>query len=257
MTANMDDPDPKSKRQKSSDRRVGYGSPPEETRWVKGQSGNPNGSSKKRRRTKSSSSGSVSDVIFADSNRIIKVREGDRVVELTMRDALTRNLGVLGLKGSRIASTSYLDRAERAEKERAQKELDWYQQLTEYVDITLPKFEECEKAGQPPPDIVPHPEDIKFDHRTRTARIEGALTRDEKRQLEKCKDLRDALLEVIREYQESSDIAPWRPSEISHIETLTAMAERLNSVLPERLRKLLPPTKKKTTTGSRKRFDLS
>ncbi len=238
MSGSSDDPDRKAKDQKYIDDEVGYGRPPIKTRWVRGQSGNPKGSSKTRRRTKENANMSVSDSVLAEGNRLVKIKEGDQILEITMDQALLRGLHVLGLKGSRIATKDSLDLIYRARKEIEQQRQERYLKCIEYVDTVRPEFEQNAKLGKPPPNIVPHPDDIEFNHRTGVVYFQGPLTRDEKRKLEKCEELRDELNEVLRDWREATLITPPTPSDLVHREKLKALVTDLNSVLPPRLRKM-------------------
>ena len=66
---------------------VGYGRPPKATQFKKGQSGNPKG---RPRRTAAAVSGKVADILRAFIDRRVSVREGDKVIEITLLQAVIR-----------------------------------------------------------------------------------------------------------------------------------------------------------------------
>ena len=72
-------------------RKVGYGSPPEHTRWVKGQSGNPRG----RPRGKVS----FASDLAAELSETIQVSEGGKPKRITKQRALLKSLVTSGIKG--------------------------------------------------------------------------------------------------------------------------------------------------------------
>ena len=96
---------------------VGYGNPPKQHQFKKGQSGNPRGRPKKKRKQRSVL---ASDVLMADrivsaSRRPVTVRENGEVEEIPTVDAVIRSLGVSALKGHHRAQVAYANLVKSAE----------------------------------------------------------------------------------------------------------------------------------------------
>jgi len=74
--------------------RVGYGKPPEKSRFRKGQSGNPGG------RPPGITAGRAKKLALKEAYRMVRVREGDRVVCVPALGAILRSLVALAAKGN-------------------------------------------------------------------------------------------------------------------------------------------------------------
>ena len=70
---------------------VGYGRPPVETRFQKGQSGNPSGKRKGERNTRT--------LIQREGDEFIELREGGAVRRITKREAVVKALVQKAMKG--------------------------------------------------------------------------------------------------------------------------------------------------------------
>jgi hypothetical protein len=77
--------------------RVGYGRPPQHTRWRKGRSGNPTGRPKRV--------ASFADDLNAELSEVIQVTEGGKVKRITKRRALIKALTAGSLKGNARAAS--------------------------------------------------------------------------------------------------------------------------------------------------------
>jgi hypothetical protein len=72
--------------------KAGYGSPPERTRWRKGESGNPSGKRKKPV--------NFGNDLMAELAEPIHVTEGGKVRRITKQRALIKSLTAGGIKGN-------------------------------------------------------------------------------------------------------------------------------------------------------------
>ena len=81
----------------SGDYEVGWGKPPQHSRFKKGQSGSPNGRPPKARNLKTD--------LVAELGARIRVREGDREVSISKQEAFIKTLVARALKGDARASS--------------------------------------------------------------------------------------------------------------------------------------------------------
>src|SRR5215467_9188449 len=79
------------KHEKKVDQKVGYGHPPMHTRFLKGQSGNPSG------RPRASG---PAQLLRQEANRLVSVRNGERIVRMTVLRAMVRGLWAQAAKGN-------------------------------------------------------------------------------------------------------------------------------------------------------------
>jgi len=92
---------------------VGYGRPPVETRFRKGESGNPRG------RPGGTKASKAKAVVLQEAYRPITVREGDDVLTLPAIRAVMRQLVRLAAKGNGPAQRKLIDMVQRIEQELA------------------------------------------------------------------------------------------------------------------------------------------
>lgn len=165
-------------------RPVGYGQPPAEHQFRKGQSGNPNGrprgSRSKARPEFDPANQPTSRLILEEAYRPVAIREGHEVFEIPAIQAVMRAMGVAAMKGNRLAQknlTEIVQRVEAAERVDRLESLDAF--LTYKMKWTE-HIEQCQRAGLPDPAPLPHPDDVILDFREGTVAIRGPMTKEEK-----------------------------------------------------------------------------
>jgi hypothetical protein len=85
---------------------VGYKHPPQEHQFRRGQSGNPNGRPKGTRNFKSE--------LREELNELIRVRDGDREIEVSKQRALIKRLVASAIEGNERAAATLLGICVRA-----------------------------------------------------------------------------------------------------------------------------------------------
>ena len=177
---------------------VGYGRPPVEARFKKGQSGNPRGRPKKAAPEKRSASATAMDeILIAEALRTIQVRENDQVIEMPMIQAIIRSMGVAGVKGNHRAQRDLMAMVKAAEDRRHQDSVELYRNALAYKDRWLEIFEDCEQRGVPRPDPVPHPENISLSGSGLEVKFNGPISPDDKRQWDEMQARRREALEIV------------------------------------------------------------
>jgi len=96
------------------DYNIGYGKPPKEGRFAKGQSGNPRGRPKKRKDAREKTLGTA----FTDAlNEEITARDGTKLVRITRKQMMVRSLVEKSAKGSKRALRKLLKLSTLVEKD--------------------------------------------------------------------------------------------------------------------------------------------
>lgn len=166
--------------------------PKRSTRFQKGQSGNPNGRPRKQPSARYDAA-EMRDLTLAEAKRPIRVRQGDKVSEMPVREALIQAQTTAALQGNAYAQRDAIARLERSEREEAAEIARDREYWTARRDENARILAEAKARGEPEPGIFPHPLDIVIEPGKRV-RIVGPINEEEARQYEEVVELRDALI---------------------------------------------------------------
>ncbi|ANK80857.1 MAG: hypothetical protein TEF_08660 [Rhizobiales bacterium NRL2] len=218
------------------DYEVGFGKPPRSTRFRKGQSGNPRGRPKKPKPKPIQLSDAPTDVFLQEeAYRPVKFRENGQEVELPTAQLLRRAQHNLGLKGNRIALKNALDDIEAKEKEHQQRLIDRYVRLSALKREGEAAIEAHRRRGLPPPDLLPHPDDIVLNHQTTEVWINGPEFPEEVAVFEHVAELRNLALMQSALWDKTSKARKNRPKGEGICAALL-FATLTDAVLPRRFR---------------------
>lgn len=183
---------PPLKRRPAGDYEVGYGKPPEHGRFRKGQSGNPRGRPKgARNKPRSAPDDGLRAIIMEEAYRTIQVRDGERIVPLSMAQAVMRSLAINAAKGHQRAQRLFttLVAATESESRRGREEL--FKAAIEYKVQWEKELERRAVLGISAPDPVPHPDHVHIDPRTGQVAFRGPMTKEEKAELDRWRDRKE------------------------------------------------------------------
>ena len=163
---------------------VGYGKPPAEHRFTKGQSGNPRGRPRGARAKPKVDTGfgknAAEEFLKIEAYRPVTIREGDKIIELPAIQAVFRAMGVSAMKGNRFAQRTLAELVGNMEAEHYRLKMEHFGTAIDYKRDWSEAIEQSRRAGREEPRPLPHPDDIILNPKTGEVRILGPQTPEER-----------------------------------------------------------------------------
>jgi len=183
---------------------VGFGKPPQKTRFAPGKSGNPKGRPKGAKNKRPAlNEERLKDIVIDEAYRDISVRDGSRNVSMPMVQAIIRSLAVNAARGQHRAQRLFAEMLTSTERQNKQLVDEWLNTAMDYKIEWDREPERRKLMGITDlPQPLPHPDQVKFDMNTGQAWVVGPMTRDEKTELDEWVSKRDDFKEEFKRLRE-------------------------------------------------------
>jgi len=173
------------------DYEVGYGKPPKGTRFKAGQSGNPRGRPKgaktKKENISARNEARFNKVLLEECYREIGVRDGDKLIQMPVIQAVVRNQALNAAKGNQRSQRMLTESLKSVEHDVKAEHDEYVKTMIEYKvhwEKVLAYRKEQGIDGERP---YPHPDDIHINMATGNIEISGPLTPEEDDYVSKVK----------------------------------------------------------------------
>ena len=113
---------------------VGYGKPPIEHQFKKGQTGNPKGRPKGSRNKPKDSISELRKIVLDEAFREVSIQEDGQTIRLPIVQAALRSLAIKSVKGNVPATKLLFEFTDRAEKEALEEKLEILQFAERYKE---------------------------------------------------------------------------------------------------------------------------
>ncbi len=189
----------------TNDETVGYRRPPVASRFKPGQSGNPNGRPKKKQAPSGvphMSEERMKDIVQEEAYRTISVREGDKLVEIPVVQAILRGVALSAAKGDARAQRAFTELLKSVEADKKALHDEYLKTAIEYKFDWTKVLKHCEEKGIEPPELTPHPDDIHINLNTGRVEIKGPMTPEDKKIWDEIKKRKESVKESIAELKD-------------------------------------------------------
>lgn len=171
--------------------------------------------------------------MLAEARRTVTVREGGETREMTARDVAMKRLLEMVIKGSPHAARIWFHLDAEALAREAEVKAEAAASWRDYQERARQLIAAAEKQGKPPPEIIPHPDDIVIDG-ANSVTFEGAVCVEEALVYNRIAEQREAFMRQhvldARRARARGEVRPGMQPTSAYL--LAAMA---NTALPKRL----------------------
>jgi len=155
---------------------VGYGKPPKHSQFAKGMSGNPGGRPKgAKNKPRDAEPARILDVLREEAARLVPVREGDKVISISVARAVMRMLGLKAAKGDLRAIERFHSILHEADREERKARLENLAATLTYKMNAEAEIMRAKAEGLPPPEFEIHPDQIDIDYATARVTIRAPM----------------------------------------------------------------------------------
>ena len=210
---------------------VGYRKPPKASRFKPGKSGNPGGRPKRSVRAKPTDVvvEKMKALVLEEAYRPIQIRDGDRLVELPLVQAVVRSLGLSAAKGQQRSQRMLIDLIAAVEGERRSNRERRFEGVIDYKQFWEKEIALARRAGLPEPTPLPHPDSLVVNPFDGSVISRGPWTEEEKAQYDWMIALRNQMEEDLGELTKNGARADRKSA--GRIAVIKGVIERVDRVL--------------------------
>ena len=167
---------------KKSEYSVGYGKPPKNTRFRKGESGNPKGRPRKpgKQPSPTTTGNSIDDIFRRELDRTYRITDNDGPREIAASEAIIRSQIRSAIKGNSLAQRDTIRVAQELEAREAyrarqekEREREIFDGVVRWKQRRVQAWRVAEQNDEEPDNPWPHPEDILIDYEDQKWGVRG------------------------------------------------------------------------------------
>jgi Family of unknown function (DUF5681) len=176
---------------------VGYRKPPKQSKFKKGETGNPRGRPKRPTHAMPEwREERMKAIIRQEAYRLIDINENGKKIRLPLIQAIIRRLGVFAAQGRPRAMRYFMETLKSLEEASGLEYSTYVKTLINYKEEEGREFERRKKENPSEPDPIPHPDDIVFNSSTGVVELYGPMTKEEQVVWDRIEEFEAAIAEL-------------------------------------------------------------